>query len=97
MREHAGASHVTITLFERDGGHAVRISDDGIGCEAAHAEPGSDGYGFASMRARARLGGGSLRVESAPGTGTTVEAWLPRSDLPEADAGASRLAVRDGA
>ena len=77
VREHAMASHVTVTLLERDGGHAVRVADDGCGCESALAEPGADGYGFASMRARARLGGGSLRVESAPGAGTTVEAWLP--------------------
>lgn len=80
VREHASATNVAITLLERDGGHAVRISDDGCGCEAALAEPGSDGYGFAGMRARARLGGGSLRVESAPGAGTTVEAWLPTWD-----------------
>jgi signal transduction histidine kinase len=34
------------------------------------------------MRARVRLGGGSLRVESAPGAGTTVEAWLPGWEIP---------------
>ena len=45
---------------------------------------GGEGYGFASMRARVRLGGGTLRVESAPGTGTTVEAWLPRRQTPGA-------------
>jgi signal transduction histidine kinase len=77
VREHAQASHVTITLLERDGGHAVRVGDDGLGCDPGLAEPGSDGYGFASMRARARLGGGSLSVMSSPSAGTTVEAWLP--------------------
>ena len=97
VREHAAASQVTITLLERDGGHAVRVSDDGRGCEQALAEPGSDGYGFASMRARARLGGGSLRVESAPGAGTTVEAWLPSFDPPETDAGRAGADARDGA
>ena len=66
-----------MTLLERDGGHAVRIADDGCGFEPALAAPGSLGYGFASMRMRARLGGGSLSVESAAGAGTTVEAWLP--------------------
>jgi signal transduction histidine kinase len=29
------------------------------------------------MRTRAALAGGSLRIDSQPGTGTTVEAWLP--------------------
>jgi signal transduction histidine kinase len=86
VREHAGASQVTITLLERDGGHAVRVTDDGVGCQPGLAEPGSDGYGFASMRTRARLGGGSLSVESSPGAGTIVEAWLPRWEPPEPEA-----------
>jgi signal transduction histidine kinase len=79
VREHAEASNVTVTLLERDGGHGIRISDDGCGCDPELAAPGSAGYGFASMRARARLGGGDLRVESSPGAGTTVEVWLPRA------------------
>ena len=77
VREHAEASSVTVTLLERDDGHAVRIADDGCGFERARP-PAEEGYGFVSMRARVRLGGGSLRVDSAPGAGTTVEAWLPR-------------------
>ena len=77
VREHADATHVTVSLLERDGGYAVRIADDGCGFDLALAAPDSTGYGFASMRARARLGGGRLQVESAPGEGTTVEVWLP--------------------
>ena len=77
VREHAQASTVTVTLLERDDGHAVRVADDGRGFEARSSRP-RQGYGFVSMRARVRLGGGNLRVESAPGAGTTVEAWLPR-------------------
>ena len=80
VREHAGASHVTVTLLERDGGHAVRIADDGRGFDVALAAPGSTGYGFASMRARARLGGGSLKVESSAGAGTMVERHYPPRD-----------------
>jgi signal transduction histidine kinase len=79
VREHAGASHVTVTLLERDDGHAVRIADDGRGFDPALAAPGSTGYGFLSMRNRAHLGGGHLRVDSTPGAGTTVEVWLPRN------------------
>ncbi len=77
VREHAGAANVTVTLLERDGGHAVRIADDGCGFDPALAAPGSTGYGFASMRARANLGGGHLEVASAPGAGSVVEVWLP--------------------
>ena len=87
VRVHARASNVTVTLLERDGGHAVRIADDGCGFETALEPPEAEGYGFASMRARVRLGGGSLHVESAPGAGTTVEAWLPRLDTSESNGG----------
>lgn len=83
VREHAGAAGVTVTLLERDDGHAVRISDDGCGFETELEPPEAEGYGFVSMRARVRLGGGSLRVESATGAGTTVEAWLPRRQVPD--------------
>ncbi len=88
VREHAGASAVTVTLLERDGGHAVRIADDGCGFETRLDPPETIGYGFASMRARVRLGGGSLCVESAPGAGTTVEAWLPSLHAASANGGA---------
>ena len=66
-----------MTVLERDGGCAVRIADDGCGFDPALAAPESPSEGFAAMRARAELGCGSLHVESAPGRGTTVEAWLP--------------------
>jgi signal transduction histidine kinase len=77
VREHAGAENVSVTLLDRDGGHAIRIADDGCGFDPALAAPGSTGYGFASMRARARLGGGHLQVDSGPGQGTVIEVWLP--------------------
>ena len=82
VRDHAQASSVVVKLLERDGGHAVQISDDGCGCEPALVAAGSAGAGFASMRTRAALAGGSVRVETAPGRGTTVEAWLPESPWP---------------
>ena len=85
VREHSEAAHATVTLIERDGGHAIRIADDGCGCKP---ELIAEGYGFASMRARTRLGGGSLSVVSAPGEGTTVEAWLPATS-PAAGGGAA--------
>lgn len=78
VRDHAQASKVTVTLEEREGGYALRVADNGCGFDPELAAPGAAGAGFASMRARAALAGGSLRVEVAVGTGTVVEAWLPR-------------------
>jgi signal transduction histidine kinase len=77
VREHSGATSVTVTLLERDGGAAVRIADDGCGFDPGLAAPGSRSTGFAAMRARARLGCGTLCVESTPEGGATVEAWVP--------------------
>ena len=77
VREHAQASTAVVTLLQRDGGHAIRIADDGRGCSPELIESGPAGYGFASMRARIGLAGGSLSIDSVPGQGTVVEAWLP--------------------
>jgi signal transduction histidine kinase len=85
VRAHSGAASVTVTLVEREGGYAVCIADDGCGFDPALAAPGSPCAGFSAMRARAELGCGSLRVESAPGSGATVEAWLPRAPRFAAD------------
>jgi signal transduction histidine kinase len=85
VREHAGASSVTVTLLERDSGNAIVITDDGCGFEPGLAAPGTPCAGFAAMRMRAELGCGALRIESAPGDGTTVEAWLPHASRPVPD------------
>ena len=85
VRQHAGASSVTVTLLERDSGSAIVITDDGCGFEPGLAAPGTPCAGFAAMRTRAELGCGALRVESAPGGGTTVEAWLPHASHPVPD------------
>ena len=62
VREHAQATTVTVTLLERDGGFAMRVTDDGCGFEPGLTAPGTAGAGFASMRSRSGLSGGSLRV-----------------------------------
>ena len=85
VRQHAGASSVTVTLLERDSGSAIVITDDGCGFDPGLAAPGTPCAGFAAMRTRAELGCGALRIESAPGGGTTVEAWLPRASRPVPD------------
>ncbi|MDP9375631.1 MAG: GAF domain-containing sensor histidine kinase [Chloroflexota bacterium] len=81
VRRHARAKRVAIAL--RVAGRTVRLSirDDGQGFDPRGPEAGQEGrYGILGMRERARLLGGSLRVESRPGRGTTVRATVP---LPE--------------
>ena len=71
---HAQAEHVTVSLLTRGGGVLVRVEDDGRGFDPTEA---AARLGLAAMRERAELAGGWWRVDSTPGSGTTVEFWLP--------------------
>jgi signal transduction histidine kinase len=53
------------------------VEDDGGGFDPATAGRGR--LGLVGMRERVELAGGSLDVESAPGSGTTVIARVPVS------------------
>jgi PAS domain S-box-containing protein len=78
IRKHAHASNVEISLSSQDGGVRVGIRDDGRGFEASAAASAPPGHlGLASMRERAEMAGGWIRVESAPGDGTFVDFWVP--------------------
>ena len=79
VRRHADATLVSIELAAT-GDHAqLIVRDNGIGFEA---DADHAGFGLESMRERAMAVGGSLRVESAPSGGTTIEAQVP---LPSGD------------
>lgn len=77
-RKHADASRVIVRLEGKEGGFFVRIEDDGIGFDPVGLEALPPQHlGLTSMRERAELAGGWLRIESEPGRGATVQAWLP--------------------
>ena len=82
VRRHAHAAEVALTL--RSDGKTARLTirDDGRGFE--QAEAGDDRYGVLGMRERARLLGGTLRVESRPGAGTTVRVAVPLAQREQA-------------
>nr|MBA3524612.1 sensor histidine kinase [Geodermatophilaceae bacterium] len=73
--KHAGAGRVDLQLEHRTESTLLRVCDDGLGFDPATAIGPADGlgYGLAGMRARAQEAGGSLRLRSAPGAGTTIE------------------------
>jgi PAS domain S-box-containing protein len=77
VRKHANAATAVVTLVQRDGGYEVRVADDGVGFEAAETGETPGHLGLFAMRERTELASGRLRVESTPGHGTTVEAWIP--------------------
>jgi len=73
---HSGARRIDIALAVAGGELRVEIRDDGRGF-AADAAGGPSGVGLANMRQRAASLGGSLDIDSRPGTGTTIRARLP--------------------
>ena len=76
VARHAGVRAATVTLRQMDGGLLLAVSDDGAGFDAE--QPGAGMHlGLASMRERVRLVRGTLDIESAPGRGTTILAWVP--------------------
>ncbi|MFC9918623.1 sensor histidine kinase [Agromyces binzhouensis] len=68
---HGDARLVRVRLVGTDGARRLTIEDDGAGF-AVDAGASSGGYGLVSMRDRAKGLPGSMRIESAPGEGSTV-------------------------
>ena len=76
--KHAAATRVQVTLSDDDDGMVcLRVIDNGRGIDPT---PGAvrDGLGLIGMRERVSAVGGTLLVTSEAGTGTTVEARVPR-------------------
>jgi signal transduction histidine kinase len=73
--KHAGPEATTvIRAWEEDGALRFAVTDDGAGFDAA-AKAG--GTGFVNMADRLGAIGGTLRVESTPGGGTSVLGSVP--------------------
>jgi len=77
VRKHAQASLVRVQLLGVDEGCLLRITDDGVGYNPGEVESRPGHLGIVLMHERAETAGGWCRIESAPGAGTTVEAWVP--------------------
>lgn len=73
---HAGTRAVSVTLRQMDGGLVLAMRDGGVGFDP-DARRERMHLGLASMRERVRLVGGTLEIESAPGAGTAIIAWVP--------------------
>jgi signal transduction histidine kinase len=72
--KHAQASAVSIVLARQGGVVTALIEDDGRGFSP---DGGGEGLGLLGMGERLALLGGKLKVESSPGSGTTIVAEVP--------------------
>ena len=73
---HADAQSASVMLREVDGGLLLGISDDGVGFDPSAPRQGRS-LGLASMRERVALVNGTVDIESTPGQGTAIVAWIP--------------------
>ena len=71
---HAHASQLKITLDCRDGVLRLKVKDDGRGFEEKKIIPGN---GLRNLRRRAAEMNGAVRIQTAPGQGTTMEFEAP--------------------
>jgi PAS domain S-box-containing protein len=77
VRKHARARRVECAVSAVDNGILTRIADDGVGFEDDRWRPVAGHLGLVSMRERAEIAGGWLRITSAKGQGCVVEYWIP--------------------
>ena len=83
VAKYARASRATVALSSPDGHLEFTVTDDGEGFDTAKA---THGTGLQGMADRLAAVGGTLRVDSAPGSGTTISGTLPVAELAMAGA-----------
>jgi signal transduction histidine kinase len=81
IARHAKASTVRLSLALNDGGLLLTVRDNGCGFNP-NLPNRRPSLGHSSMRERIRLLGGTLDIQSTPGEGTTVVAWVPIRQAP---------------
>jgi signal transduction histidine kinase len=74
VAKHARARHVSVVVRRAPSSIVLVLEDDGRGFDPAQ---GSGGLGLVSMQERAELVSGSFRLETAPGSGTTIAVEVP--------------------
>ena len=85
VMRHAGARTVRVQVARAaDAALSLQVRDDGVGMAALQTQaqaqatrPGARGLGLLGAAERAAALGGTLRVDSAPGQGTTLRLSLP--------------------
>ncbi|HTG48802.1 MAG TPA: sensor histidine kinase, partial [Actinomycetota bacterium] len=74
--KHARATDMYISVTEDAEDIVLQLRDNGVGFDTSM--PGPEGhYGMAMMRERAKIGGGSFDVSSAPNEGATITVRFP--------------------
>ncbi len=73
---HAGARQAHLRLVTTPDQVTLTVEDDGQGFDPSRVS--ADRFGLIGLTERARLLGGTVRLQSSPGAGTRVEVAIPR-------------------
>lgn len=76
--KHAGASRVAVQLRETQFGISFSVTDDGGGFDVGTTPRGS---GLQNVADRLAAIGGEVRIQSAPGSGTTIAGEVPAASV----------------
>jgi signal transduction histidine kinase len=79
ISRHSGATEALVALAELGNVLRLTVADNGKGMKL---RTDSVGIGLVGMRARARVAGGSLSVESRPGEGVRISVEIPLPKAP---------------
>jgi signal transduction histidine kinase len=74
---HSGAAHIAVTLKYEPERVRLEVRDDGGGFDPAAPHSPGEHFGLLGMDERANKIGGELRINSTPGSGTTVSIGVP--------------------
>jgi PAS domain S-box-containing protein len=77
VTRHAQAKQVNVSLRLADQAVRLTVQDDGVGMDSVQGTSHPRSHGLKIMRERAQAFGGSIHIESVPGTGTKIEARIP--------------------
>jgi signal transduction histidine kinase len=82
IAKYAKASRVTVRLEASATNAHIGVADNGTGFDVVSV---AARHGLRGMRVRVESLGGRLEIDSAPGRGTRIDAWLPMLDRTAGD------------
>jgi signal transduction histidine kinase len=76
-RQHAHPTRVAIEVARERSDLVMHVIDDGVGFDPVSVDERPGHLGLRGMRERAAAVGGTITIDAAPGTGTTIVCRLP--------------------
>lgn len=76
---HSKAQNTRVHIWNEDGKIYLELKDDGVGFNIDKIQTNL-GHGLSNMQRRVSKSGGGVELESSPGQGTRVVAWVPKED-----------------